>query len=152
MKNIFTAFLLKIFSSCQALRCITEGQSEGTARCHSCYLQRARKEVLKRKGHKPCWSLILTTGVIVVLIHSIAFYAVFLGNMVSAVFREIHTEKCKKTCLFFSFIFSCSWKRCKTPYFPQPTLLKMLQESTPEPSLKSSLGPLSAKKQAFCLI
>lgn len=79
---------------------------------------RARKEVLKRAGHKLCWPLTLTTAVVVVLIRSIAFYAVFLGNMVSAVFKEIHTEKCKKRLIYFSFGCSCSWKRCKTPYLP----------------------------------
>lgn len=37
-------------------------------------------------------------------------------------------------------------KDAKHHTYPQPTLLKMLQESTPEPSLKSSLGPLSAEE------
>lgn len=70
--------------------------------------------------------------------------------MVSALFREIHTAKCKKL-FFFSFICSYFCKRCKTPH-PQPTLLKMMQENTPGPSLNSSLGPLSAGEQAFCVI
>lgn len=65
---------------------------------------RARKEVLKGAGHKLCWPLTLTTAVVVVLIHSIAFYTVFLGNMVSAVFKGIHTEKCKKLLLFFFWL------------------------------------------------
>lgn len=62
--------------------------------------------------------LVPNSGMVVILIHSIAFYTVFLGNMVSVLFREIHTEKCKKLLFFFSFVCSCSWKRCKTPYLP----------------------------------
>lgn len=62
--------------------------------------------------------LVPNSGMVLILIYSIAFYTVFLGNMVNVLFREIHTEKCKKLLFFFSFICSCSWKRCKTPYLP----------------------------------
>lgn len=110
---------------------------------------RAGKEVLKRTGNKPCWSLTVT-DMVVMPTHSVAFYAVFLGNMVSALFREIHTEKYKKLLSFFFFLFvHVLGEDVKYHSYPQPTLLKMLQESSPEPNLKSSLGPLSAEKEAF---
>lgn len=119
------------------------GQPDATAATY-----RARKEVLKGAGHKLCWLLTLTTAVVVVLIHSIAFYTVFLGNMVSAVFKWIHTEKCKKLLLFFFLVAHVLGKDAKHHTYSQPTLLKMLQENTPEPSLKSSVGPLSAEMRS----
>jgi len=48
--------------------------------------------------------LVRNSGMVVIPVHSSAFYTVFLVNTVSAFFREIHTAKCKKR-LFLIFFF-----------------------------------------------